>query len=199
MVAHVHAAARVAVLEPGAPDAGVLLDHRVGQARLLEADGRQQARHAAADHDDVEFPLRLRRDIGAPEEPARIPPVELHLLEHHRHVLLRHLAGHQEAHHLVDNLFGGRRLQPTAAVAIGLDDLEGLGAHQGLRLLGHEALDLVQEDARGAERSAQQARVPRHVDHRQHQRGDAHLLEGRRDGGVVVRDRGTGRVDALGH
>jgi hypothetical protein len=42
VVADVHAAPGVGILEPGSPDVRVLLDHRVRNSGLLEADRREQ-------------------------------------------------------------------------------------------------------------------------------------------------------------
>ena len=56
VVRAVDAAAGIRVLEPRPADVGVLLDDRVGDVGLLQADGREQPRHAGADDQDVEFP-----------------------------------------------------------------------------------------------------------------------------------------------
>ena len=55
-----HPATGIAVLEPGAADPGVLVDHGEADAGLLQADGRQDAGHPGTDHEDVEVaPGRL--------------------------------------------------------------------------------------------------------------------------------------------
>ena len=59
----VDAAPGIAVLEPGAADGVVLLDHRERDAGLVQADGGQDAGHARADHDDpVQGGLLAQRD-----------------------------------------------------------------------------------------------------------------------------------------
>ena len=62
----VDARARVAVLVPGASGPGVLLDDREGQAGLLQADARLDARHPRADHDDRRVGLHRGVDLVAP-------------------------------------------------------------------------------------------------------------------------------------
>ena len=90
VVADVDAAAGVGVLVPGAADAGVLLDDRERDARLLEPDAGEQARLAAADHDHGERRARAASS-DAEVDLARVGAVELHLLEEHGHVLVRHV------------------------------------------------------------------------------------------------------------
>ena len=76
------ARARVAVLEPGAADPGVLLDHDVGHAGLLELYGGAQTAGPGADHHDGEFLQSFRLRLLPPGEPSR-PRVEGQLLQPH--------------------------------------------------------------------------------------------------------------------
>ena len=64
--------------------------------------------------------------------------------------------------------------------------VEGDAADLGLVLLGHVALDLVEEQARGPQPAADQLRIAGHVDEREHQRRDADVLQRRGDRRVVV-------------
>jgi hypothetical protein len=198
VVAHVHAAARVGVLVPGAAHAGVLLDDHVRNAFLLQADAREDPGHAGAD-DQHRQRLALRGRYMRQRDLARVAPVELHLLEHHRHVSRGHLAGNQEAHHALQRCGIRGRRQRAATVAVGPDHLQRAASHLGLLPGWHRALHVVQERQHRADVAVEQARVTRHVDHRHHQAGDARLRERRRDGRVVVGDRFAGRVDTVRH
>ena len=186
VVADVDAGAGVGVLPPGATHSRVLLDDGVGDARLFEPYGSQQAGLAAADDHDGE--RIASRGVRRRRLKTCVATVELHLLEQHRHVLLGHLLGDQELHHLVQQLGRDRLRFRTTAVAIVRDDLEGERSGVGLVLLGHEALHLVEEHPRRAQAPADQLRITAHVHERHHERRDAHveqrlgdLLVGRRE------------------
>ena len=72
VVADVDAAPGVGVLVPGAADAGVLLDDRERDARLLQPDAGEQPRLPAADDDDGERRARRpRRRRGRPRARRR--------------------------------------------------------------------------------------------------------------------------------
>ena len=58
----------------------------------------------------------------------------------------------------------------AAPVAVVADHLEGEGADLGLVLLGHVALDLVEEESGRLEAAADQLGIAGHVDQREHQR-----------------------------
>ena len=128
----------------------VLLDHRVGDAGLSQADAGEQPRHAGPDDHHAEGRLRLGGHRVERRHPAGVGPVELELLEHHRHVLVGDLLRHEEVHHLVHDLGRGRRREHAPAVAVGPDDVEGRGPCGRLVLGAHEPLHLVEVDARGA-------------------------------------------------
>jgi hypothetical protein len=70
----VHGAARVLVLEPGAADVGVLLQHLERNAELLQADRGAEATEARADDDDLEA---LQRQLRRRSVPANGPGVLL--------------------------------------------------------------------------------------------------------------------------
>jgi hypothetical protein len=198
VVAHVDAAARVAVLVPGAADARVLLEDRVRDAGFLEPDPREQPRLAAADHDHGKLCARRGGHV-VPVERALVAAGELHLLEHHRHVLVGHLGADEPAHHLADQLGSGRRRQHAAAVAVLADHVERLRARTRLHLLGHEALHLVQEQALRLQVAADPRRIARDVHERQEQRRDADVFERGGDRRVVVGDRRARVQGALVH
>ena len=187
VIADVDPGARVRVLVPGAARRGVLLDDRERDAGLAQPDTGQEARHAGADHDDREGGPVLGREV-VEVDPAGVEAVQLELFQHHRHVFGADLLADEEVHHLLHQLGVriGREHAPT--VAVGPNRVQRLRPHRGLVLLGHEPLDLVEEHARGAEVAADPRRVAGQVHHRHHQRRDADVLQGRRDGGVVVGD-----------
>ncbi len=199
VVADVDPAARVAVLPPRPARPVVLLHHGVRDAGPPEPDGGQQSRHAGPDDHHVEAGPPLRGDAVHPVQVPGIASVELELLEQERHVLFRHVGGHQVAHHPAEGAGGWRRREHGAPVAVGGDHLECLGADRRLVLGAHEPLDLVQVDARRCRELVEQRGITGHVHHRQEQRRHAHLLEGGGDGGVVVGDRRTGVPVAFGH
>src|SRR3712207_9135733 len=68
----VHGAAGVPVLEPGAADVGVLLQHLERDAELLQADRGAQAAEAGADHDHLEVPRRQLRRAAVPADGAGV-------------------------------------------------------------------------------------------------------------------------------
>ena len=108
VVAHVDPAAGEAVLVPGAADPRVLLDDRVGDAGLSQADAGEHPRHPGPDDHHAEGRLRLGGHRVERRHPPGVGPVELELLEHQRHVLVGDLLRHEEVHHLVHDLGRGR-------------------------------------------------------------------------------------------
>ena len=183
VIADVDPRAGVGVLVPRAADACVLLHDGERDAGLLEPDAGQQSGLAASDHDDREVVGRRLADRTA----LGVAAVELHLLEHHRHVLGRHRLADQPLHHLLQQLGADGLGFRAAAVAVVGDHLERDLADRGLVLLGHVALHLVEEQPCGLELAADQARVAGHVHQRQHQRRDADVEQ--RLGDLVVRRR----------
>ena len=144
VVADVDAAAGVAVLAPGAADAGVLLDDRERDAGLLQPDAGEQAGLAAADHDDREARRGPRRARWWPRRAGRRRRAPSPRASSGR---TRRARGSQTSHAIISLMSSsdGRRGQHAVAVAVGDDRLEGAGPHLGLLLLGHVALDLVEE------------------------------------------------------
>ena len=173
VIADVDACTRIGVLPPGATDAGVLLHDREGDPCFLEPDPGEQPRLTAADDDDGKRVARRR--IERNMHLARVGAVELHLFEQHRHVLTRHFLTHEPRHHLVQQLGRNRLGFGTAAVSIVADHVERERAYLGLGRFTHVALHLVEEQAFGLEPTADDLRVVRHVDHRHHERRDAHV------------------------
>ena len=104
VVADVDAAAGVAVLEPGAAGGRVLLDDRVRDAGVAEADAGEDARHAGADHHDVRCGFHVVVDRRAPVAVALVGSVEFQFLEDQRHVLGCHRFRDEELHHAVHRL-----------------------------------------------------------------------------------------------
>jgi hypothetical protein len=102
-----------------------------------------------------------------------VRPVEFHLLEQHRHVLVGYRLADEPLHHLLEQLAADRIGFGAAAVAVIGDHLERHGPGRRLVRLGHVALHFVQKETRGFQRTADQGGIARHVDQRQHQRRDA--------------------------
>jgi hypothetical protein len=73
-------------------------------------------------------------------------PVEFHLLEHHRDVFAGHVRAYEPVHHPLEPVGVDRPGFGTTSIAIVADHVECQLARGGLILLGHEALDLVEED-----------------------------------------------------
>ena len=119
---------------------------------------------------------------------ALVGSVELHIFEHHRHVLSRNFLAHKPRHHFAQQCFTGRWRKRTTAVAIGADDIESACSDLGLLVLGQVTLDFVKEQAERTNRSPDPRCVAGHVDHRQHKRRDAHIGEHCLDRGVVIGD-----------
>ena len=110
------------------------------------------SRRIAASRPDMPAPMTttwkarpaLRRH-RVPRHVARVAAVERHLLEKHRHVLVRHLVADHEAHHLADRRRRRRRRQRAAAVAIGAQRVERLAAHGRLVRVGQAAVGLARQ------------------------------------------------------
>ena len=114
-------------------------------------------------------------------DPSWVGSVQLELLEHERDVFVRYVfAGHDPPHHLVDHGGAIDRLGfGTASVAVVADDVEGEGPNLGLVLIGHEALDLVDEHTGSKSKPpADQLGVAAHVYEREHERRDAQVAQG---------------------
>ncbi len=129
----VDAAVRIAVLEPGAADVGVLLDDRERDAGLLQPDAGQQSRHAGADHHH----RQLRRGgLQLGRRPVRLLGVHaghLQLFHQERRVVLGDLRAGDEVHHLADGLEAWLRRQRRAG-QVRLDRGAGGVAQLGLPL-----------------------------------------------------------------
>ena len=125
----IDAGAGVAVLPPGAADAGVLFEDGEREAGLLQLDGGVQAAHAGADHRHGEF--LQPRGIGLfPPVQRADRRVERQLVDVVLEVLaLQRLAEHQ-------GQAGGKPVAGAdvdaagAAVAVGFEELDGLAAEQ---------------------------------------------------------------------
>ncbi len=170
VIGDVNAAAGVGVLEPGAADAVVLLDHRVGDARLLQPDGGEQTRHTGADDQDAKVARRRGTGRGLQRRGARVAAVERHLLHHHRHVLVRHRLADQEAHHAMDGVGIWRRRQRTAAIAIVGERRRGAAPDLRLLLVGHRSLHVAQHRLARPDRAVEDGSVAGQMDQRHHQR-----------------------------
>jgi len=132
-------------------------------------------------------------------ERALVAALELHLLEHHRHVFVGHVGADKPAHHLADQRGARRRRELRPAVAVFADRVEGELADLTFRLLRHEALHFVQEQALWPQLAADPRRIARDVHEREHERRDAHVFERRGDRGVVFGDRQPGVGVAFAH
>ncbi len=173
VVGDVDARARIAVLPPCSTRAGVLLHDGERNVGLPQANTGQDSRFAAADDDH----RHLRGAVGVQRSrPARIDALEVHLLGEQRQIVVGHAFADRPVHHFPDQLGRQRRRLGAAAVAIVGDHRQRLGAGPGLVFVGHEALNLVEEDPGGFE-VADEAGIAGDVHQRQEQRRDADLLE----------------------
>ena len=189
MARDVDAAARVGVLEPGAADVGILLEHDDVDADLLEAVSGDEPGHARADDADAELAVGSEGG-GGPVRRAEIRALEAELLDEERPVIDERLGADHEREELVELVVGGRRnsrgaaVEPVAQRALGL--VEGLLDELWRdALLGFEG-----QVHRGTELVAEDRSVARDV-------GDA----GKEGGDLRRLDRSAqrGRLDLRGH
>ena len=137
MVRRVYPAAGVAVLVPGAADACILVDHGVADARFLQADRREDAGHAGANHEHVEVAPGGFGQV-AKGYPVGILVEDLEFRHQELAVGIVKLQAGDEVHHLLDQ-FGRRRRQfRKPGVPVGLQGLQGLVADRRL-LFGRNA------------------------------------------------------------
>ena len=166
----------VIVLEPGATDLGVLVDHRKVQPHLLEAPGRAQTGEPGADHQHLEVGQARRRRRRAPVD---APVAKAHFLEGHRRVFGRHALAQTHAHHLDQLVLGGRRRQ-AAGAAVELIQHPGQTVADGLLDLRRQAAAGLGEDrdvALGQKRLLQPCRVAGDLGQAHQQRRDRRLLQ----------------------
>ena len=173
------------------PGPGTLLDDRERQTGLREADAGDDARLPAADDDDRRVGPDLGRDLVAPRDGAAVGAVEVQVVEEQRRKIVADGLAREERHHLADDL-GRERLRLAAGVAIREHDGQRTTANLGALLLRHAALELHRRRDPRPRLTADPRRVAGHVDQGAQQGGDAHVLEHRGDGGVVVRERRAG-------
>ena len=197
VAAHVDPGAGVPVLPPGPARAVVLVDDGERQSGLGEADAGEDARLAAADHDDRGRRLDVLGDLVAPGDGAGVDPVELQVLEEHRGEPVGDGLAGEEGHQLPQEL-GGEGLGLAPGVPVLGDGGQGRPEDLGPLVLGQPALEL--RGGRGLRQRpvTDPRRVAGHVHQRAQQRGRAELLEHRGDHGVVVGERHPGvRVPLL--
>lgn len=160
VVSDIDAGTGIAVVPPGAADTGGTFDGE-RNSRLFQADSREQSRFAAADDEHGEVGRRFGVTPG--RAAADISPVELHLLQHHRDVLVGHRLADEPLHHLLEQLRTDGLGLGAPAVAVVRDHLQRQGAHGRLVVLGHVTLDLVEEQPGGAQGAADQLRITGHL------------------------------------
>ena len=198
VVPDVDAGSRVTVLEPRAADTGVLLDDRVRNSRLLKTDAGQNSGLAGADHE-----YREPGEIGCGRRhrhPTLVDAIEHEFLAQHRKVFGRHFLATQPVHHFLDVGVARSGRQNAAVVAVGTDDVERDIAGRGLFVGRHEPLNLVDDERVRFQGAADHREITGHVDTRQQQGGDAHILECRPDRVVVIVEWQPGmRIDCVAH
>jgi hypothetical protein len=140
LVGHVDAAAGVDVLEPGAADLGVLLEHGHGDAGLAQAVCGGQPRRARADHGATERAADL---VEMPAWGAGVGPVRRQLLDEEWLPLVDRVRPGQEGEDL-SQLVSGQRVVRCARVLVRGQDLDGDPA-RGVLLFGPEAASRLQE------------------------------------------------------
>ena len=188
VAAHVDPGAGVPVLPPGPPRTVVLVDDGERQSGLGEADAGEDARLAAADHDDRGRRLDLLGDLVAPGDGAGVDPVELQVLEEHRDEPVGDGRPGEEGHQLLQEL-GGEGLGLASGVPVLGDDGQCRPEDLSPLALGQPALEL--RGGRGLRQRpvTDPRRVPGHVHQRAQQGGRAEVLEHRGDDGVVIGER----------
>ncbi len=199
MVGAVHAAAGVGVLEPGAADVGVLLEDRMRDARLLQADRRVDPGHAGTDDGHVEGLLALARDVVERRRRVGILAVQRELLLQELDVVAVHRLADDEVDHLLDRLAGRRRRERALAVAPFAERLEGVLADLLLMRLGDAGLRVAEEVRARADLAAEQLQITGEVYQRAHQRRDVRLLERVPERLVVGGERLDGLQLGFGH
>ena len=95
----VHAAAGIGVLEPGAANFGILLDHIEGNACLLEADGGENAAHTRADHHHAQLAARRAQLFGIPMRMLHVLAGKAELFLHEGHIVFGNVGTGDEIHH----------------------------------------------------------------------------------------------------
>ena len=141
MTSDVDPCARVLVLPPGTTRALVLLDDHEGKAGLRQADPREDAGQATADHDDRRRSLRLVRHLVAPGDRATVGAVELHVLEEHRHHDPLEWLAREERHHLDEDV-SGELVRDAPAVPVGGDGRHRASTDAGKLLVVETALQV---------------------------------------------------------
>ena len=169
VVGRVDAGLGIGVLEPGAAQLGVLVDHLEGDGQLLQAVGRAQARETGAYH---QHPKAVAARRWRTVLPVQLAVDKAHLLHRHRHVFGRQRLAKTAAHHGLQALGIGCGRQLALATGQLVQHLgQGL-AHGSLRL-GRQAATELGEDrhiALGAQGRCQPARVLRDL-RQTHQQG----------------------------
>jgi hypothetical protein len=125
---------------------------------------------------------------------TRIEAVEVHFFCQQRQIVVGHAFADRPVHHFLDQLPRQRSGLRAATVAIVGDDRQRLRPRPGFVLLGHEPLDLVEEDPGGFE-VTDEAGIAGDVHQGQQQRRDADLFERRGDVGSGSAE-GLARVTA---
>ena len=192
VVRDVDPAPGIAVLQPGAADVGVLVQHDVRHVGLGQAVGGDDAGHAGADDDDLEVAVRVDVVLVPPGRPQ--VGRQGQLLAHHRQVLVDLLAA---GHVLEDVLEGGagRHGRRDAAAVAERDERLQRQLADGLLLLGRQAALVIAHQQRvDAQVGAQQRVVARDVGERRQQGREVGHLE--RGAQLVVG--GGDRLDGAG-
>ena len=141
MTADVDTRTRVRVLPPGTARTLVLLDDHEGKAGLRQADPREDAGQASADHDDRRRRLRLVRHLVAPRDRVAVGAVELHVLEEHRHHDPLERLAREERHHLDEDV-SGQLVRDAPAVPVGGDGRHRTSPDVGKLLVVETALQV---------------------------------------------------------
>ena len=122
--------AGIGVLQPGAADVGVLLQHHVVDARLGQPDRGEHSRDPGADDHDPKVRAPRRRGVR---------DVEAHVLGRHRPVFRRHGLTDGEVDQLQQRVPGRRRHGGQAPCRPRQHGVDGRGPDLGLDLRGEPA------------------------------------------------------------
>ena len=161
----VDAGTGIPVVAPCSSGTVGLLDDRVRNARLIEANSRQEPGLTASDHNDMKRVANLLRNLVFPRDCSAIGTIEMKVIGKHRYNCGIHRCRGHEVHEFFDQ-FGRRHLRFGATCISPLCN-HGNGTRTDLGLfIGRQSTFVVVEDRHTrANLSPDPCRIARHMDH----------------------------------